>query len=62
MGADTPGARLIVTVTPDIDVLVRLPVPPLTVTVRDAQGQTVRRLAYKTPSRPLGLGSEASLF
>ena len=34
----------------------------LTVTVRDAQGQTVRRLAYKTPSRPLGLGSEASLF
>lgn len=34
----------------------------LTVTVRDAQGQAVRRLAYKTPSRPLGLGSEASLF
>ena len=34
----------------------------LTVTVRDAQGQTVRRLAYKTPSRPLGLGSEPSLF
>ncbi len=34
----------------------------LTITVRDAQGQTVRRLAYKTPSRPLSLGREASLF
>lgn len=34
----------------------------LTVTVRDMQGQTVRRLAYKTSSRPLGLGTEASLF
>lgn len=34
----------------------------LTITLRDAQGQTVRRLAYKTPSRPLSLGREASLF
>lgn len=34
----------------------------LTVTVRDAQGQAVRRLAYQMPSRPLGLESEASLF
>ena len=34
----------------------------LTVTVHNAQGETVRRLAYKESSRPLNLEGEASLF
>lgn len=34
----------------------------LTVTIRDSAGGTVRRLGYKTPSRPLGSMQEGSFF